>query len=50
MVEEQNPESLKAVVEELAKTMKVTPEGDVDFTLPPGPSSIKPFRELMMRK
>ncbi len=37
MVEEQNPDGLKAVVEELARTMKVTPEGDVGFTLPQGP-------------
>ena len=44
MVEEQNPEGLKAVVEELSKTMKVTPEGDVDFTLPQGPFKYQPIQ------
>ena len=44
MVEEQNPEGLKAIVEELARTMKVTPEGDVDFTLPQGPFQYQPIQ------
>jgi PmbA protein len=37
MIEEQNPKDLKGVIEELVKTMKVTPEGNTDFTLPQGP-------------
>jgi len=37
MIEDENPDELKSTIEQLAKTMKVTPEGDVDFELPPGP-------------
>jgi PmbA protein len=37
MIEDENPSELNDVIEQLAKTMKVTPEGDVDFDLPPGP-------------
>jgi PmbA protein len=36
-VEEQNPQALRDAIEELVKTMKVTPEGDVNFELPTGP-------------
>jgi PmbA protein len=36
-VQEQNAESLRTAIEELAKTMLLSPQGDVDFTLPKGP-------------
>jgi PmbA protein len=36
-IEEQNPSELRRVIEELVKTMKVTPAGDTDFELPEGP-------------
>ena len=41
-IEEQNPTDLRGVIEELVKAMKVTPEGDVDFTLPQGPFKYQP--------
>ena len=50
MIEEQNPEGLKAVVEELARTMKVIPEGDVDFTLPRGPFKYEPIHGVYDEK
>jgi len=43
MLEEQDPENLKRAVEELAKTMKVTPQSDVDFALPQGPFQYQPI-------
>ncbi len=36
-IEERNPSDLENIIEDLVKAMKVTPEGDVDFTLPQGP-------------
>ena len=50
IIEEQNPENLKQVVEELAKTMSVTPEGDVDFTLPHGPFKYQPVPGIFDKK
>jgi PmbA protein len=37
MIEEQNPNDLANIIDELVRAMKVTPEGDVDFVLPQGP-------------
>lgn len=36
-IEEQNPKNLDKVVKELVASMKVTPQGEVDFELPHGP-------------
>lgn len=36
-IEEQNPSDLDSIIEELVTTMKVTPEGNVEFALPQGP-------------
>lgn len=41
-IEENNPNEVKEVVEHLAKTMKVMPEGDVNFDLPKGPFKYQP--------
>ena len=41
-IEEQNPSDLKGVIEELVKAVKVTPEGDVEFTFPRGPFKYQP--------
>ena len=43
VVEEQNPDSLRKAVEELATTMRLTPPGDVDFTFPRGPFKYQPI-------
>jgi PmbA protein len=50
MIEEQNPDDLKEVIEDLVKAMKVTPEGDVDFTLPQGPFKYQPIQGIYDRK
>jgi PmbA protein len=50
MIEEQNPDDLKEVIEDLVKAMKVTPEGDVDFTLPQGPFNYQPIQGIYDRK
>lgn len=42
-IEEQNPNELKNVIEELVKTMKLAPTGDVDFELPQGPFKYQPI-------
>jgi PmbA protein len=42
VVGEQNPNAFRAAVEELARTMKLAPEGDTDFTLPQGPFQYSP--------
>jgi PmbA protein len=42
IVEEQNLARLRETVEDLAKTMKLTPEGDTEFTLPKGPFAYRP--------
>ena len=49
-IEEQNPNDLSSVVEELVKAMKVTPEGDVDFTLPQGPFKYQPIPGIYDQK
>lgn len=36
-IEEQNPDTVRTAIEDLVKTMKMTPRGDVDFDLPKGP-------------
>jgi PmbA protein len=50
MIEEQNPDDLREVIEDLVKAMKVTPEGDVDFTLPQGPFRYQPIQGIYDRK
>ena len=50
MIEEQNPNEVKGVIEQLVKTMKVTPAGDVDFTLPRGPFNYQPISGIYDRK
>ena len=50
MIEEQNPDDLKEVIEDLVKAMKVTPEGDVDFTLPQGPFKYQPIQGIYDKK
>lgn len=50
MIEEQNPDDLKEVIEDLVKAMKVTPEGDVEFTLPQGPFKYQPIQGIYDRK
>ena len=49
-VEEQNPNDLNGVIGELVKAMKVTPEGDVDFTLPQGPFKYQPIPGIYDQK
>ena len=49
-IEEQNPNDLNGVIEELVKAMKVTPEGDVDFTLPQGPFKYQPVPGIYDQK
>jgi len=43
VVGEQDPNTLRTAVEELARTMKLTPEGDTDFTFPKGPFNYHPI-------
>jgi PmbA protein len=50
MIEEQNPDDLREVIEDLVKAMQVTPEGDVDFTLPQGPFKYQPIQGIYDRK
>ena len=49
-IEEQNPTDLNSVIEELVKAMKVTPEGDVSFTLPKGPFKYEPVQGIYDKK
>jgi len=49
-IEEQNPNDLNDVIEELVKAMKVTPGGDVDFTLPQGPFQYEPVLGIYDQK
>jgi len=42
VVEEQNAESVRKAVEELATTMQLTPPGDVEFSFPKGPFRYQP--------
>jgi len=49
-IEEQNPNDLNGVIEELVKAMKVTPEGDVDSTLPQGPFKYQPVPGIYDQK
>jgi len=42
IIEEQDPSHLRDAIEELARTMKLTPEGDTDFALPRGPFKYQP--------
>jgi PmbA protein len=49
-IEEQNPNELSGVIDELVRTMKVTPEGDVDFTLPQGPFKYQPVPGIYDQK
>ena len=50
MIEEQNPDDLKGIIEDLVKAMRVTPEGDVDFTLPQGPFTYQPIQGIYDKK
>ena len=49
-IEEQNPNELKSVIEELVKTMKLAPAGDVDFELPKGPFKYQPIPGIYDKK
>lgn len=49
-IEERNPKDLKEIIEDLVKAMKVTPEGDVDFTLPRGPFKYQPIQGIYDKK
>jgi PmbA protein len=50
IIEEQNPTEISGVIEQLVKTMKVTPEGDTDFELPKGPFNYQPIPGIYDRK
>jgi PmbA protein len=49
-IEEQNPRDLDNIIEDLVKAMKVTPEGNVEFTLPQGPFSYEPVPGIYDKK
>ncbi len=49
-IEERNPQDLNGIVEDLVKAMKVTREGDVDFTLPQGPFKYESIQGIYDRK
>jgi PmbA protein len=49
-IEEQNPKDLTEIIEDLVKAMKVTPEGDVDFTFPQGPFKYQPIQGIYDKK
>lgn len=43
VVEELNPKSVREAIDELARTIQLTPPGDVDFKLPQGPFEYQPI-------
>jgi PmbA protein len=49
-IEEQNPSDLDSIIGELVKTMKVTPEGNVEFTFPQGPFNYQPVLGIYDKK